>query len=53
MGLRRDPTIVAQELVTANVDLSRNVSLGDGYVFDRNEGYKEREARRHRNAERR
>lgn len=44
-GLHRNHASTARELVEANGDLSRNVSFGKNYVFDRMEGYEERSVR--------
>lgn len=44
-GLHRDQASLARELVEANVDLSRNVTFGKSFVFDRMKGYEERSVR--------
>lgn len=44
-GLHRNQASLARELVEANVELSRDVSFGEGFVFDRMKGYEERNVR--------
>lgn len=44
-GLRDDKTRLVQDLIKANHALARSVSFPKGYVFDRNEGYRDREER--------